>query len=263
MLLKMSALPVPGPCASRMMVPSSMFQSTSASISASSPCALSASIQPRKSPKAMGLRSADMSSLRTWNMRHSIPRGPQTRWAPSPGVGNASTNLGACPPPCPSAQAGEGTQEPKSRCSWLWPSSGSNAFALARCDLDRVDDLGIGGAAAEIAGQIVPDLLLVRIGMGVEQLCRHQHEARRAVSALEGAGLDEGLLHGAEIERLRIRERLDRPHLGAVDERGQVEAAGNGRAVHQHGAAAAQSLAAALARAHQIEFALQQLDEVV
>src|SRR5262249_58337243 len=32
---------------------------------------------------------------------------------------------------------------------------------------------------------------------------------------------------------------------------------------HQHGAAAAQALAAALARAHQIEFALQQLDEVV
>src|SRR5262245_59912070 len=138
-----------------------------------------------------------------------------------------------------------------------------NAFALARCDLDRVDDLGIGGAAAEIAREVVPDLILVRIGMRLQQLRRHQHEARRAVPALEGAGLDEGFLHGAEIERVRIRERLDGPHLGAVDEGGQVEAAGDGRAVHQHGAAAAQSLAAALARAHQIEFALQQLDEVV
>src|SRR5215831_12690972 len=68
MLLKMSALPVPGPCASRMMVPSSMFQSTSASISASSPCALSASIQPRKSPKATGLRSTDRSSGRAWSI---------------------------------------------------------------------------------------------------------------------------------------------------------------------------------------------------
>ena len=109
----------------------------------------------------------------------------------------------------------------------------------------------------------MPDLILVRIGMRLEQLRRHQHEARRAVSALEGAGLDERLLHGIEIMRVRVRERLDRAHLGAVDERGQVEAAGDRRAVHQHGAAAAHALPAALARAHQIEFALQQLDEVV
>src|SRR5262249_15725680 len=138
-----------------------------------------------------------------------------------------------------------------------------NALALARRDLDRVDDLGIGGAAAEITREVVPNLLLVRIGMRLQQLRRHQHEARRAVRALEGAGLDEGFLHGIEIELVGVRERFDRPHLGAVDEGGQVEAAGDGHAVHQHGAAAAQALAAALARAHQIEFALQQLDEVV
>ena len=42
--------PVPGPCASRMMVPSSIFGSTSASISCSSPADLSALIQPRRSP---------------------------------------------------------------------------------------------------------------------------------------------------------------------------------------------------------------------
>src|SRR6516164_4939799 len=142
-------------------------------------------------------------------------------------------------------------------------SSGRTAIALARRDLDRVHDLGIGGAAAEIAREIVPDLILIRIGMCREQLRRHQHEARRAVSALERTGLDERLLHGIEIVRVRVRERLDRAHLGAVDERGQVEAAGDGRAVHQHGAAAAHALPAALARAHQIEFALQQLDEVV
>src|SRR6516162_6931604 len=60
MFLKMSALPVPGPCASRMMVPSSMFQSTSAPISTSSPCALSAAIQLRRSPNATGFRSIDI-----------------------------------------------------------------------------------------------------------------------------------------------------------------------------------------------------------
>src|SRR5262245_25012918 len=68
MLLNRSALPVPGPCASRMMVPSSMFQSTSASTFCSSPSASSAAIQPRMSPKAVGLRSTAIFSLRVWNM---------------------------------------------------------------------------------------------------------------------------------------------------------------------------------------------------
>ena len=68
MLLNISAWPVPGPCASRMMVPSSMFQSTSALISCSSPCARSASIQPRMSPNAIGVRSTARSSFRVWNM---------------------------------------------------------------------------------------------------------------------------------------------------------------------------------------------------
>ena len=34
--------------------------------------------------------------------------------------------------------------------------------------------------------------------MLLEQLVRHQHEARRAEAALEGAALDEGLLHRIE-----------------------------------------------------------------
>src|SRR6266852_6570237 len=78
MLPNSSALPVPGPCARRMMVPSSMFQSTSAAISWSSPCALSAAIQPRRSPKAVGLRSTDMSSFRVCNIALTLefePRG--------------------------------------------------------------------------------------------------------------------------------------------------------------------------------------------
>ena len=54
MLLNSSAGPVPGPCASRMIVPSSIFQSTSPSISLSSPAAASAAIHPRRSPKAVG-----------------------------------------------------------------------------------------------------------------------------------------------------------------------------------------------------------------
>src|SRR5262249_20421468 len=196
-------------------------------------------------------------------------RRPQRRCAPSPacggglGWGNASANLDVCTLPVPPAQAGEGTMEPRARCSRRRSSHARTRLALARGDFHRVDDLGIGGAAAEIAREIVPDLIVVRIGMGIEQLRCHQQESRRAIAALEGARLDEGLLHRTERLRLRIRQRFDRAHLDAVDEGGEVEATGDGRAVHQHGAAAAHALPAALARAHQIEFALQQLDEIV
>src|SRR2546423_6475950 len=144
----------------------------------------------------------------------------------------------------------------------IW-STRRRVLPRARRELHRGDDLGIGGAAAEVAREIVPDLILVGIGMRLKELRGHQHESRRAIAALEGAGLDECLLHGAQRLRARIGERLDGVHLGAVDEGREVEAAGDGLAVHQDGAAAAHALPAAFARAHQIEFALQHLDEVV
>src|SRR5215469_2766402 len=122
--------------------------------------------------------------------------------------------------------------------------------------LHRAHDLGIGGAATEIAREIVADLILARIGICREQLPRHQDKARRAKAALESAGLDEGLLH--RIERLALLHGLD-PR--AVDERREIEAARHGFAVDQHGAAAAQALAAAFARAEKVEALLQQLDE--
>src|SRR2546426_819944 len=49
-------------------------------------------------------------------------------------------------------------------------SAERGGFALARGDLHRVDDLGIGRAAAEIAGKIVPDLLVVGIGARAQQI---------------------------------------------------------------------------------------------
>ena len=41
------------------------------------------------------------------------------------------------------------------------------------------------------------DLVLVRIGMRIEQLAHHHDEARRAEAALKRAGLDEGFLNGS------------------------------------------------------------------
>ena len=97
--------------------------------------------------------------------------------------------------------------------------------------------------------------------MLVEQLPRHQDEARRAVAALERAASMKASCTG--IELAVGGEALDRRHLGAVDERREIEAARHGAAVDQHRAAAAQALAAAFARAGEIEFALQHVDEIM
>src|SRR3954451_8776267 len=72
-------------------------------------------------------------------------------------------------------------------------------FAFARGDLDRLDDLGIGGATAKISREIVADCIHVRIRILVEELRGHKYEARRAIAALERARLDEGFLHRTEL----------------------------------------------------------------
>src|SRR3990172_5887953 len=62
--------------------------------------------------------------------------------------------------------------------------------APARGKLYRFDDLGIRRTATEIAGEVVPDLFVARIGFLVEELAGHKHEAGRAEAALESAALD-------------------------------------------------------------------------
>ncbi len=66
--------------------------------------------------------------------------------------------------------------------------------ALAGGQLDRLDDLGISGTAAEIAGKVVPDVVVGGIRLSVQQLPGHEDEPRRTIAALEGTALDERLL---------------------------------------------------------------------
>src|SRR5262249_47923642 len=139
--------------------------------------------------------------------------------------------------------------------------SGLQPLALARRNLHRFDNFRIGGATAEIAGEIVPDVVLARIRIRIEKLRRHQQKTRRAISALKSTGLDECFLFRTEL--VALGEMLDSSHLGAIEKASKVKAAGNGSAVHQNRAAAAHSLPAALARAGPVELALQQFDDIV
>src|SRR5580704_2546674 len=132
---------------------------------------------------------------------------------------------------------------------------------VARGELHGLDDFRIGGAAAEVAGQIVADGVVVRVGMVGDELARHQDEAGRAEAALEGAAFDEGLLD--RVEGAAGIQMLDGHHLGAVRKRSKKQAARHRDAIDQDGAAAAQALGAALTRPEQIEALLQHLDQIL
>src|SRR5262249_4247240 len=126
-------------------------------------------------------------------------------------------------------------------------------------EFHRFDDLGIGGAAAKVAGKVVPDLIIVRVRMLLEELARHQHEARRTEAALGRARFQERLLHRAQLAV--DRKALDRRDRFACGECREIEAARDGGAVDEHGAAAAQPLRAAFASAVEIEPVAQKLDD--
>jgi len=69
----------------------------------------------------------------------------------------------------------------------------------ARGALDGVDDAGIGAAAADVAVHAGDDLGLSGIGRGVQQGGGAHDHTGGAVGALEGAGVEEGLLDGSEL----------------------------------------------------------------
>src|SRR5262249_871681 len=109
--------------------------------------------------------------------------------------------------------------------------SGRFAGASFPCRrLHRRDDFRIRRAPAQVAGQVIADAFIIRVGMLVEQLPDHENEARRAEAALKGTLFDERLLD--RVERTVAVEMLDRLHVRAVGEDGEEQAAGHGAAVH-------------------------------
>src|SRR5439155_508004 len=123
-------------------------------------------------------------------------------------------------------------------------------------ELHGLDDLRVGRAAAQVAGKIVPDGVVVRLGVLLEQLARHEDEPRRAEAALQAAAFDERFLH-----RVEPAAGLDGRYFAALGERSEIQAAGHGVAIDEDRAAAAQALPAAFARAEEAECVLQNLDQ--
>src|SRR5215510_4645542 len=65
--------------------------------------------------------------------------------------------------------------------------------------LDRLDDVHVAGAAAQIARDRVTDVRLGRTGVAPEQRHARHHHARRAVPALQPVLLPEALLNRMQL----------------------------------------------------------------
>ena len=81
--------------------------------------------------------------------------------------------------------------------------------SLRRSGEDRLDDVVIARAAAQVAFEADPDLLLGRVRVLVEQADRRHHHARGAVAALQAVVLHEGLLHRMQ-RAVGVGEPFDR-----------------------------------------------------
>ena len=133
--------------------------------------------------------------------------------------------------------------------------------ALLAADVQRrLHDAFIAGAAADVARDRDPDVLLGRRGRGAQIGFEcHQH-SRGAESALQAMIGCESLLECRQ--RTGFAKALDSFHDGAVDLNRQHEARSHRRAVHDHGACAADAVLATKMRAGQPERVPQKIAEM-
>src|ERR1700716_4174020 len=130
----------------------------------------------------------------------------------------------------------------------------SRARALqALCRVERgVDDALIAGAAAQIARDRDPHLLLGRIGIVAQEFDQRRQHAGRAETALQAVVVAEGLLQRVQLG-IAHRDALDRGDLVAVGLHRQHQAGARRLAVEQDRAGAAYAVLAAKMRAGEPE----------
>ena len=145
------------------------------------------------------------------------------------------------------------------RPSWRCVCCARRAHARGR-QPDRVEDLRVAGAAAEVAGELLADLVVPRARHALEQRRGRDDEARRAEAALHRPRLDERLLDA--VQPVLAAQPLDRRHLVAVRLRRQDEARAHELAVEQHRARAALALLARVLRAGQPERVAQRVSRL-
>src|SRR5207302_8836857 len=111
------------------------------------------------------------------------------------------------------------------------------SFHAVRRKLNRLDDLRVAGAAAQVAGKRLADLVARWIRAGFEQRARRQQDARRAVTALRSSQLGERRLQWMELGA--VCHALDGRDGAALQLYRQQQAAQLRPAVDEHSACAA------------------------
>ena len=124
---------------------------------------------------------------------------------------------------------------------------------------DRLDDVVVPRAAAEVPLEALADRGLVGRGAAVDEADRREHHPRRAVAALQRVVIVERLLYGMELAV--PREPLDRRDLHAVGLDAEHRARLHRLAVHEHGAGPARGGVAADVRPGETEPLAEHEDE--
>src|ERR671930_2012899 len=126
--------------------------------------------------------------------------------------------------------------------------------------VDGLDDVLVAGAAAEVALEPAPDLLVGQpVAVRAEELDAGHDHPRRAEAALERMALPEGLLQRMQLAV--VGETLDRRDLAAVGLDCEHGARLHGAAVEMDRAGAADRRVAADLRPGQAEVVAQEVDE--
>src|SRR5207248_1303559 len=125
--------------------------------------------------------------------------------------------------------------------------------------LDRLDDVHVAGAAANVARDRPTDLFLARVGVALEQRRAHQHHARRAEAALQAvlfveAGLDRR-------QGRALREALDSHDVAALHLDREQRARLDGFAIEEHRARAAAGRVATDMRARLAKVRPEEVDQ--
>src|SRR5215211_1346804 len=159
------------------------------------------------------------------------------------------------PPPHPRRGSRRRTRRsPRSLC----PSS---RLQPRRCQVDRVEDLLVAGAAAEVARQGLPYLSIGRVRVAAQQVVRRHDQAWRAEPALHAPRLDERLLHRVQI--LAFGYPLDSDDIQAFGLPGGHQAGADELAAEVYGARPALALLAGVLRAGHSEPFAQDVEQAL
>ena len=113
----------------------------------------------------------------------------------------------------------------------------SSRARFLRRILDRLDDVLIAGAAAQISFQAVTNFITRRIRIAIDDLARRDDHSRRAITTLQAVLLPKAFLNGMQCAV--VRESFDRRHVRAIGLDGKHRARLHCLTVDEHSAGAA------------------------